>query len=54
MATALVQLENGIERSCRGWSTLSGSAVTQLVITASGGAAQAATETLVQGYTKGC
>jgi hypothetical protein len=44
MATALVQLDNGIERSCRGWSTLAGSAVTQLVITASGGSAQAAAD----------
>lgn len=37
MATALVQLDNGVDRICRGWSTLTGSAVTQLVITASQG-----------------
>src|SRR5262245_59626968 len=44
MTTALVQLDNGIDRSCRGWSTLSGSAVTQLVITASRGSPQAAND----------
>ena len=38
MATALIQLGTSTDAECSAWSTLSGSAVTQIVITASGGA----------------
>jgi hypothetical protein len=38
MATALIQLGTSADVECSAWSTLSGSAVTQIVITASGGA----------------
>lgn len=47
MATALVQLDNGLNRQCSGWNTLGGSNVVQLVITSSSSiTAQADAQTL--------
>jgi hypothetical protein len=40
MGTALIQLATAADKRCAAWSTLSGSAVTQIVVTSSGGATE--------------
>jgi hypothetical protein len=46
MPTALIQIHTPNHRACSSWSTLSGSAVTQIVVTSSGTASEQEAKTL--------